>query len=493
MSSFRIDEFPKRQEEKHQPSMCHARAIWQDFARRMTQSKGTIARVHFIFLYSTTTFAVLLGRLFMRHFLFAVCLLLVPFTTLSAKDLTITDRGAIADGETLNTNIIQHTIDDVSAAGGGKVIIPPGVFKTGALFLKQGVELHLDAEAILLGSTHVADYPKQMTRIEGHFEPWLPALINAKDLSGVKITGTGTLNGNGKPFWIAFWKRRAENPKCTNLEVERPRLMFLENCEDVTISGLKFKDSGFWNLHVYKCREVVIDGISITAPHGDPPRITDSEQPWDEISVDRAPSSDGIDIDSCQDVVIRGSTISNGDDCIALKGTKGPMAMQDATSPPVENILIEDCDFLSGHGMLTCGSEATIVRNVTVRNCRVGQAVPIVRLKLRPDTPQLYENLLFENLKALDAQAVFDVKPWTQFFDLQGHGPQPSIVRNVTVRNLTGNVRALGELRGNKGDTLELIKLENINITADNPQLKTDAPEVQCKNVTINGEPWSLH
>jgi polygalacturonase len=429
----------------------------------------------------------------MRTLVFLLCCVMLPLAKVNAADLNITDAGAIRDDETLNTQAIQRAIDQVSTSGGGQVIVPDGVFKTGALFLKPGVELHLEDGAVLLGSTEVADYPKQMTRIEGHFEPWLPALINAKDLEGVRITGTGTLDGNGKPFWVAFWKRRAENPKCTNLEVERPRLMFLENCRDVLVSGVKFKDSGFWNLHVYKCRDVVIEGISITAPHGDPPQITDSEQPWDEISVDRAPSSDGIDIDSCQDVIIRGCTISNGDDCIALKGTKGPMAMQDKISPPVENILVEDCDFESGHGMLTCGSEATIVRNVTVRNCRVGAAVPLVRLKLRPDTPQLYENLLFENIKATDAQAVFDVKPWTQFFDLQGHGSQPSVVRNVVVRNLTGSVRSLGELRGNKGDTIEHVQLQNINITADDTRLRTDVAEaIQCKDVKVNGEPFEV-
>lgn len=427
----------------------------------------------------------------MRMLLFTSCLVVLPLGSLLAHDISITDAGAVADGETLNTQAIQQAIDDVSAAGGGRVVVPEGVFKTGALFLRQGVELHLQEKAILLGSTEVADYPKQMTRIEGHFEPWLPALINAKDLDGVKITGTGTLDGNGKPFWVAFWKRRAENPKCTNLEVERPRLMFLENCRDVVVSGLKFKDSGFWNLHVYNCQDVLIENVSITAPHGDPPKITDIEQPWDEISVERAPSSDGIDIDSSQDVVIRGCTISNGDDCIALKGTKGPTAMQDATSPPVENILIEDCDFQSGHGMVTCGSEATIVRNVTVRNCRVGPTVPIVRLKLRPDTPQLYENLTFENIKALGAQAVFDVKPWTQFFDLQGHPPQPSVVRNVVVRNLQGSVRSLGELRGNDGDTIEHIQLIDIDLTADDARLRTDAAQaITYDNVRVNGEPF---
>ena len=422
-----------------------------------------------------------------------VIIVLVLFYPVSsrAKDVSVVDTGAVGDGKTLCTESIQRAIDQVSAAGGGKVTVPDGVFLTGSLFLKPGVELHLVEGSSLLGSTDLTDYPKQETRIEGHFEPWTSALINGKDLTGVKISGGGTLNGNGKPFWVAFWKRRAENPKCTNLEVERPRLMFLQNCEDVEISGIKFKDSGFWNLHVYKCRDVLIENISITAPHGDPPRIIGEHQPWDEISVDRAPSSDGIDVDSCQQVVIRGCTISNGDDCIALKGTKGPLAMEDESSPPVEDILIENCNFKSGHGMVTCGSEATIVRNVVVRNCKVGEAVPIVRLKLRPDTPQLYENFVFENISAEGAQALFDVKPWTQFFDLGGHEPPQSIVRNISVKNLTGSLRSLGELRGNQGDLIEDIRLEGVELKADRPTLKTDvAQSIDITNVKVNDQPW---
>jgi alpha-L-rhamnosidase len=350
--------------------------------------------------------------------------------------------------------------------------------------------LRLDKDAVLLGSTDLEDYPKRMTRIEGHFEPWRPALVNVSGLDGVRITGEGTLDGNGEPFWRAFWQRRAENPKCTNLEVERPRLMFLEDCSDVQLEGIHLKDSGFWNLHLYKCRNVVIDGITITAPHGDPPRITDVKEPWDEVSVGRAPSSDGIDIDSSQGVVIRNATISVGDDCIALKGTKGPLAMQDETSPPVENILVENCDLASGHGMLTCGSEATIIRNVLVRNCRVGEGVPIVRLKLRPDTPQLYEHFVFENITANNAQAIFDVKPWTQFFDLGGHDPPKSVVRDVVVRNLTGTVRSLGELRGNDGDSITNVLLEDIDLEADRAELRVGEVEgLVFRNALVNGDP----
>jgi alpha-L-rhamnosidase len=411
----------------------------------------------------------------------------------AAKDFVVTEFGAVADGTTVNTAAIQDAIDSATEAGGGTVVVPRGTFKTGAIILKQGVALRLDEGAVLLGSTDLADYPKQMTRIEGHFEPWRPALVNASGIDKVRITGRGTLDGNGRPFWAAFWRRRAENPQCTNLEVERPRLMFIEKSSDVVIEGIRFKDSGFWNLHLYHSRNVLIEGISITAPHGDPPRITGSDQPWDEISIERAPSSDGIDVDSCQNVTIRGCTISTGDDCIALKGTKGPLALEDESSPPVENILVEDCDFESGHGMLTCGSEATVVRNVVVRNCRVGAGVPVVRLKLRPDTPQLYENLVFDNLQLEDAQAIFDVKPWTQFFDLAGHAPPRSVVRNVVVRNLSGTVRSLGDLRGNDGDLITSVLVENVDLEAANADLrKGNVDGFRTENVRINGQPFAV-
>lgn len=428
----------------------------------------------------------------MRLVLLSLTLAVMP-NLARAVERSIVEHGAIPGGETLCTVAIQQAIDEVAAQGGGTVCVPEGVFLTGSLFLKPDVDLHLAEGAVLLGSQRLEDYPKQRTRIEGHFEPWTSALINGKDLEGVKITGSGTLDGNGRPFWIAFWKRRAENPKCTNLEVERPRLMFLENCRDVTIKGLRFKDSGFWNLHLYKCQEVLVEGVSIRAPHGAPPRIVGADQPWDEISVDRAPSSDGIDIDSCQHVVIRCCTISNGDDCIALKGTKGPLALEDETSPPVEDILIEDCDFQSGHGMLTCGSEATIVRDVVVRNCKVGANVPIIRLKLRPDTPQLYENLLFENIESLDAQALFAVNPWTQFFDLQGHEPPRSIVRNLRVKGVRGSMQSLGILRGNPGDVIEDVVIEDSELRVAKAAMDTNAQdEIKVRNVSLNGQPFTL-
>ena len=165
--------------------------------------------------------------------------------------------------------------------------------------------------------------------------------------------------------------------------------------------------------------------------------------------------------------------------------------MDDESSPPVVNVVVEACEFQSGHGMLTCGSEATVIRNVTVRNSVVGAGVPVVRYKLRPDTPQIYENFVFENLQLEQAQALFDVKPWTQFFDLGDHAPPRSVVRNVVVRQVTGTARTLGELRGNAGDLLQQIVLEDVDVEVDHVRFKVGEVEgLRWNNVRVNQEAY---
>jgi alpha-L-rhamnosidase len=411
---------------------------------------------------------------------FIVSALCLTAASAHAADFRITDFGATADDATLDTVAIQKAIDEAHAKSGGRVVFPKGLFRSGSIFLKAGVELYLEKDSVLMGSNHIEDYPKRKTRIEGHFPEWRMALINAQELPQVRIGGEGKIDGNGILFWAAFWQRRKEHRNLTNLEVERPRMFFIDRCNDVRLTGLTLRDSGFWNVHLYRCRGVVLESLDIATPGVG--------------AVVRAPSTDGIDIDSCQDVTVRGCKISVDDDCIALKGTKGPLALEDETSPPVENILIENCTFGEGHGVLTCGSEATIVRNVTIRNCTIRGENNVVRLKLRPDTPQTYENLTFENLRLEGGKGrLFDVKPWTQFFDLKGHPLQPSIVKNVVIRNVTGSYGMLGVLNANAIDTVKNITLENISLTLADDQFELGKVEnLALRNVTINGKPYSL-
>ena len=412
--------------------------------------------------------------------------------SLSPRQTAITDHGAIPDGKTLNTASIQAAINHLASQNGGTLLIPAGEFLSGALFLKPGVHLHLASGATLKGSANRAHYPLRKTRIEGHFETWLPALINADHCDGLHITGEGTstLDGNGHPFWQEFWQQRAANPKTTNLDVPRPRLAFLANSKGIQISGLTFKDSSFWNLHLYRCRQSLIETCSFEVPDNQ-----------------RCPSTDGTDLDSCQQITIRNCTYRVDDDCICLKGSKGPFAMQDKDSPPVEEIHVDNCTFERGGGIVTLGSEATIIRNVLVENCKVPGKIPIVRLKLRPDTPQLYENIHYRNITLIGTlpgnltadrpgshAEIFDVRPWKQFFDLKGQPPPHSTVRNITLENIQGTYGSFGEISGNPGQTtLTGFHLKDIEVQLQAPKLKAGPiTGITLENVTANGHPIEL-
>jgi alpha-L-rhamnosidase len=390
--------------------------------------------------------------------------------------ISIEILGAVGDGKTLNTDKIQATIDKLSTNGGGTVVIPKGTFLSGAIFLKPGVNLHLDADAVLKGSGDVKDYPRMMTRIEGHFEEWLPAFINADKSDHLRITGSGTLDGGGAPFWQAFWDSRKTNSETANLDVPRPRLMFVGDAEDVQISGTLFKDSGFWNLHLYRCKNVLVENVRFEIPKGV-----------------KCPSTDGTDIDSCQNVTIRGCTYRVDDDCVCLKGSKGPFALDDKDSPPVEHIRVENCTFERGHGVVTLGSEATIVRDVVVENCRVVGPINLVRFKLRGDTPQTYEDIHFRNITLDSTGAIFQIKPWTQYFDLKGQTPPKSVVRNITLSDIKGRYGSFGTIAGNRGQTeISGITLENITVQLTDETLKSNAVKnLKIENVTVNGKPFS--
>lgn len=420
-----------------------------------------------------------------RAFLLLLLVLAMPLCVFASSRPSITDFGAVGDGTTLNTKAIQAGIDQLAAKGGGTLVIPKGVFLSGAIFLKPGVDLYLAKDAVLQGSTNIADFPKMKTRIEGQFVCWIPALINADGCDHLSITGSGTLDGNGGIFYVTFWNARRKNPDVTNLAVERPRLMFIQNSHDVEVSGITFLDSGFWNLHLYRCTEVAVNNVHFEAPY--------------RRGTVPGPSTDGMDIDSCQHVSVHGCFFAVNDDCIGLKGTKGPLALQDTNSPPIEHIRVSDCTFQAGQGVVTLGSEATIVNDVIVENCFVTGKIPLVRFKIRPDTPQLYENILYRNITLSGTEDVFQdeiiaIKPWTQFFDLKGASPPKSIVKDITLSNIHGSFGSFGEIEGAPGQTeISNITLKNINVTLKDGNL--NAPNVKhlvVKNVTVNGKPFTV-
>lgn len=397
--------------------------------------------------------------------------------------LHITDVGAVGDSSMLNTQFIQSAIDQMHTQGGGTVVVPRGEFVSGALFFKPGVNLHLQEGAVLRCSREMENFPPQHTRIEGHFEEnFTPALINADGCDGFKLTGKGTLDGAGRPIWNLFWKKRKaakDHKNFNNLSIPRARLCLIENSQDVLIEGITFKDSQFWNLHIYNCQDVQVKRANFRVPD----------------DYRQVPSSDGIDIDSSQSITIQDCSFSVTDDCIALKGTKGPFALEDETSPPVEKIRVSGCEFHRGHGMITCGSEATIVRDVVVENCHVTGAMPVVRLKLRPDTPQCYEDFTFRNITVDNRRAhLFDIQKWTQYFDLMGEPEPNSVVQNIKVLDLRGSIGSLGTITGNANTEFGEITVEDVNVSAKNSKIELDnrVKNISSRNILIDGKAIQL-
>lgn len=400
--------------------------------------------------------------------------LTIRSTRIEKKRYNIATHGAVGNGTVLNTKAIQRVIDECAQAGGGTIVIPKGVFLSGAIFLKPGVDMELQEDGVLKGSTNIEDYPKISTRIEGHFEPWRAALLNGDKVDNLRISGKGTLDGSGEPFWKLFYSRRSANPKTTNLNVERPRLVFIQNSHDVKISGINFTNSAFWNLHLYRNQDVVVDNCRFRAPSGTVPN-------------NHAPSSDGIDVDSSQDITISNCFFSVGDDDIALKGSKGPFALDDKDSPPVERIRIFNCIFEAGGGVVTCGSEATIVRDVNIEHC-TARGTNVLRLKLRPDTPQQYENITLNDIIMEGSATLLSVAPWTQYFDLKGQAPPKSLIRNISITNIKGSGNSLGAIKGNPDTDFGSFTIKNVDLQLRNTNfIHPNFDGLKLENVVVNG------
>ncbi|TDS15698.1 rhamnogalacturonidase [Sphingobacterium paludis] len=391
------------------------------------------------------------------------------------KVYRITDFAVVQDSTILQTEKIQAVIDKAYQAGGGVIVIPRGTFLSGSLFFKPHTHLHLEEGATLKGSDDIADFSLRTTRMEGQTLTYFSALVNADRVDGFTVSGKGTLDGNGLRYWKAFWLRRTFNPKCTNMDEMRPRILYVSNSKDVQVSGIHMKNSPFWTSHYYKVENLKLLDLRITAP----------EKPV------KAPSSDAIDLDVCKNVLIKNCYLSVNDDAIALKGGKGPQADKDPNNGENANIIIEDCAFGFCHSALTCGSESIHSYNIIFRNNTLDKAKKMLQLKMRPDTPQEYEHILIENVTG-NAKSLLFVKPWTQFFDLKGEKDiKLSYARNITLRHVTLDCDILFDV--NKSDQYRLsnFTFDNLTVNASKQSdiRQTYITNFRLNNVRVNGKP----
>jgi len=412
-----------------------------------------------------------------------------------AREYLITDFNATEGGSALCTAAIQDTIDAASGNGGGVVIIPEGTFLSGAVFLKDKVSLRIDGT--LLGSDDVSQYPMGHTRFEGHDEIWPSALINGAWLDGIHIYGKGTVNGNGIPYYRKFWDAREEAIRkglpFVNKDVPRPRLFYLSGCRHLCIEEISCVNSGFWNLHLFDCCDVLVSHVSVTSPYS---------------GLVRAASTDGIDIDACERVVVTDCSFAVDDDCICLKGGKGPEAHRQ--NRVTKNILIEHCRIGFGHGAVTFGSEANNVENVLVRDLEIAGENQLVRFKFRPDTVQHFSNIVFEDIHMVSG-VVFAIRPWISRQDEILGDALPTEIRNLTVRSVMAeDVLSPGcILASPPSSVITGLRLEDISITtAKEPHglsrhdsyekeagtdsktlLSSGVSDCSLKNVIVDGKP----
>ena len=389
------------------------------------------------------------------------------------KRYVITDYGVKRDSNLVQTEQIQAVIDRAAKDGGGVVVIPEGVYLSGSLFFKQGVNLLVEEQGVLKGSDRIRDFKLVTTRMEGQTLKYFSALVNADGVDGFTIAGKGTINGNGRNYWEGFWIRRQYNRQCTNLEAMRPRLVYISNSKNVTVQDVKLINSPFWTNHLYRCEYVRYLGCHIFAP----------------TSGIKAPSSDAIDIDVCQNVLVHGCYMSVNDDAVVLKGGKGTWADQDPNNGPNHNIIIEDCHYGRVHGCLTLGSESLHDRNVILRRCTFTDANRVLWLKMRPDTPQHYEYVTIEDVSG-DCSSFLVVRPWTQFFKPENRPDMPlSTCNNITIRN--AKVKSKNFFDVGKSDKYKLTDFTFENCVVEDEKEAFDKTLIDncvTKKLKINGD-----
>lgn len=322
------------------------------------------------------------------------------FKPVARAEFNIKEFGAKSDGR-CHTRAIQCAIEAARIAGGGTVVVPEGTFVSGALFFRRGVNLRIEEGGVLKGSTEILDYPLMTTRIEGETCLYFPALVNAVRNDGFTASGRGVIDGSGEVYWKrlicrAQWYRNPENK-----DEQRPRLLYVADSRKVRIDGLTLKNSAFWSTHFYRCEDVELSNLRIYT---------------EVVDGVRGQNPDAVDLDGAVDVRIRNVYMDVPNDAVTAKGGKGPDVHDPKKSPEsaaVENVLIENCVFgPQCTGCLTLGSECFSARNLVLRDCKVEKPVCVLRLKMRPDTRQRYENISVSGVSG-SCDYAFIVKPYT--------------------------------------------------------------------------------
>lgn len=402
---------------------------------------------------------------------------------------SITSRGAVGDGKTLNTRAIQQTIDACAASGGGTVYVPPGVFKTGTLFLKSHLRLFLDAGAVLKGSENLRDYHAYEIQPYGKYHY---GILYGDSLEDVTLAGPGTIDGNNQVFFdwnkakqiewggVQFTRQKENFRKAQDgvgdgpvTPLDRPRQMVIfSRCSNVAVSDIKLLNAPFWTLHFADCDGVKVQNINL-------------------FTGMLVPNADGIDITSCNNVTISGCDIRAGDDAIAVTGYAHHFELPGyhGLKHKSGNITISNCLLQSYSSGIRIGFlDQNTVSNIQVSNTIITGSTRGIGLFVRDEGS--LENISFSNMYI---ETVFHSGDWwgngepIHISAVPGTtGGKLGRIRNVRFTDIVCKGENGLLFYGSKESPLEDIWLEKVDFEfADSKQNETAGGNVDLRGCAL--------
>lgn len=451
----------------------------------------------------------------------------VTLPSIPDREVCLTDFGAVGDGLSLCTEAFAAAIDHLAEQGGGTLQVPDGIWFTGPIVMKDNIELHLSNHAMILFSPDQSLYPLTEIIFEG-LNTWrLQSPISARGVKNIAITGGGVIDGNGDAWRMVkkgkvtegAWKKLVasggivdgtnwfptesyyrgqksatdqnvnENMK-TKEDFEpirdflRPVLVAIHNCENILLEGVTFQNSPCWTIHPAICTNLTIDGITVRCPS-------------------YAQNGDGVDIESCKNVLMVNSSIDAGDDAICIKSGKNEDGRRRGI--PSENVIVQDCIVFHGHGGFVVGSEMSGgVKNISVKNLTFSGTDVGLRFKSTRGRGGVVENIFIENItmnNILTDGLLFDLfyggKSASEALADGDEGEATDMpfkpvdettpaFRNIFIKDVrcSGARRAM-LFNGLPEMNVENVRVENAQFYATTGAQINESTDVELKNVTI--------
>lgn len=293
------------------------------------------------------------------------------------RSISIREHGAVGDGTADDTAAIQKAIDAAAAAGGGRVVVPAGRYLSRPLALRSRIDLHLERDAVLLMSQRFEDYP-QGSNVFLKF-------IAVEGEEDVRVSGPGTIDGRGQPWWDRFLALKAEKRE---KEFARPQAIYVSKSRRVALEGFTSVNPPNSHCSFRDCRDLTFRGLTMTAP-------------------DESPNTDAINLGRVKNVLVTSCTISTGDDNVAM------VSSGDAVEANVtEHVAIRDCTFGFGHGVSIGSYTSAGLRDITVENVTFDKTVNGIRIKSEEDRGGEVRNVTYRGLTMTGVRYPIVITSW---------------------------------------------------------------------------------